>query len=1066
MKNNFQGACSRCKWPFKKGDIFCGNCRSQLARLVVSPDPKKDLRGKPLKLYEGFPLILKIRNAGEIPISLTDLHVVMDGSVQSGDPWDIWVSDTQIPFDLNPEEEIEIGRKHNLTSGHAGRLELATSCLPVVIYFRVQALPQIVLTGDSGRKFEHSSTSPIFCPMDEKLGRTNLTLGIETGTLQLESPPRIESKEGELDLAVTTDVSDYPLEMTPTREFAFSIVRREDLPEDGFEIDLTFSFQNLGDVTFYLLLRYIRIPVLRVLLDPPSFTHENAIISGSKAPKEIKATITHLEGSSLRIDSITSDKPWLKTVELDSIIGQILNAKDPTRELTEENERQIVLCLETAELPKVKTQTEFFAVLTIEGETIGEDEKFEYKKELVVLVKPPEILDSPIAVDFGTTNSCVAYMDPKSAGERLKLVELDRDDTPFEAPTAFQFLTIANVDDRIELLEKLHIDESQFCVGKGSDEREAIMRFGNIPYSSVVETKEDIVGPRYWRIIPTVCWSFKRFLASPNLKFVYTDIGMSTVRINGRLYLEGNHHIGLVPIEMAAIYLRFLLERFCEETGYVPRDCIFTFPAVFNRQKEALLSSAALAMKGLKAEGFDVKIHLDISEPEAIAVYHVYQMIERKAEIGEKLIIGVFDCGGGTTDISIVRFERDDEGFRLEILASDGDNTLGGDLLTFRIAEYIYNSVVPEQYRKQIPFPKDLREGLHTHDRIIKTNFLQLYIISEKIKTNIREFGRFDACFDGEFYENKLRTGSMEKGILDLLLDDDMEIFWPTLRLKSTVPNEFLRVYNNKREIFAEEEKSNQELPQLQPMDGNKVRERLTNELNRGFKKLAQMQDALFHQNITTDYRLDRLILAGNSASLSLLEGLAQDWNLAREITYPSINKEETKKELKISVASGAAIYGEAMIHPDRTLKVIGVQKLNYPIGTYEPMNRFKVVFDRWIPLSPEFYPAPSEPLAPPYEYMSKGYSRKIENILLYEWFDWDYKKKLDIATGRKIAEIPVPFQDLANSQVWQYVLQIRCDAPGQAQLLYNFKVGEKGDGDDFEYLWPEFRKCEGFCPS
>ena len=83
-----------------------------------------------------------------------------------------------------------------------------------------------------------------------------------------------------------------------------------------------------------------------------------------------------------------------------------------------------------------------------------------------------------------------------------------------------------------------------------------------------------------------------------------------------------------------------------ENSGYLPEEGVLTYPAVFNRQKQALQDAGERRHRNR-----GIKFHLAISEPEAIAVYYVWKQLEEDNLEGDmdEQIIGVFDCGGGTT---------------------------------------------------------------------------------------------------------------------------------------------------------------------------------------------------------------------------------------------------------------------------------------------------------------------------------------------------------------------------------------------------------------------------------
>ena len=229
--------------------------------------------------------------------------------------------------------------------------------------------------------------------------------------------------------------------------------------------------------------------------------------------------------------------------------------------------------------------------------------------------------------------------------------------------------------------------------------------------------------------IPSISWGFKRTLRTPHEQIIYNDLGTGSISLNGRVYTRGNRYIEVDAIEKVGIYIRFLLESFQENTSYLPTEAVFTYPAVFNRQKEALRKAIAWATQGMA-----IKPILDISEPEAIALDYA-QDIADKQEQDRDIVYGVFDCGGGTTDISIVRLTPQDYGRpEIEILASDGDDFLGGDLLSFKIAQYLYFQMIPEVYRTLFPFPDTLDKALRLQVKIEEHNFSELYELAEKNK--------------------------------------------------------------------------------------------------------------------------------------------------------------------------------------------------------------------------------------------------------------------------------------------------------------------------------------------
>lgn len=124
------------------------------------------------------------------------------------------------------------------------------------------------------------------------------------------------------------------------------------------------------------------------------------------------------------------------------------------------------------------------------------------------------------------------------------------------------------------------------------------------------------------------------------------------------------------PQEISALILRSLVDMAEHSLGERPGKAVITVPAYFSdAQRQATREAGALA--GLEV----VRI---LNEPTAASLAY--------GGDGARRTVMVYDLGGGTFDVSIVRMEGD----VTEVLASHGNNHLGGDdfdqLLSERIA--------------------------------------------------------------------------------------------------------------------------------------------------------------------------------------------------------------------------------------------------------------------------------------------------------------------------------------------------------------------------------------------
>jgi Fe-S protein assembly chaperone HscA len=122
--------------------------------------------------------------------------------------------------------------------------------------------------------------------------------------------------------------------------------------------------------------------------------------------------------------------------------------------------------------------------------------------------------------------------------------------------------------------------------------------------------------------------------------------------------------------EISALILRELKIRAERDLGYSVQRAVITVPAYFNdAQRQATKDAGLLA-------GLDV-LRI-VNEPTAASL--AYGLHERN-----RGIVAVYDLGGGTFDISILRVK---DGI-FEVLATGGDTHLGGDDFDRAIADYL-----------------------------------------------------------------------------------------------------------------------------------------------------------------------------------------------------------------------------------------------------------------------------------------------------------------------------------------------------------------------------------------
>lgn len=189
------------------------------------------------------------------------------------------------------------------------------------------------------------------------------------------------------------------------------------------------------------------------------------------------------------------------------------------------------------------------------------------------------------------------------------------------------------------------------------------------------------------------------------------------------------------PEEVSAMVIQRLKETTESYLGHELKKVVITVPAYFNdSQRQATKDAGAIA--GLEV----LRI---INEPTAAAIAYGLDKTEDKKE---KNIL-VFDCGGGTHDVSILTLD----GGIFEVKATGGDTHLGGSDIDNLIVDYLCDEIKKK-------FKKDVRENARALKR--------LNIAAEKAKKNLSASSttsiEVDSLMDGVDYNTNLSRAKFE----------------------------------------------------------------------------------------------------------------------------------------------------------------------------------------------------------------------------------------------------------------------------------------------------------------
>lgn len=187
---------------------------------------------------------------------------------------------------------------------------------------------------------------------------------------------------------------------------------------------------------------------------------------------------------------------------------------------------------------------------------------------------------------------------------------------------------------------------------------------GNELIPSSIDEDQSIGSGKLKSIKSLIGKSYKQIINSPEISEYIKSI---ISEIDGKLYLKIGHNNHSINEAIALIFkhLKIIAESSLKENIDA---AVISVPAHFDDKMRSAIKESA-EMSGLEV------LRL-IAEPTAAA--YAYGL-ENKAEG----IYAVYDLGGGTFDISILRMKMG----VFQVLATAGDNNIGGDNIDFEIAK-------------------------------------------------------------------------------------------------------------------------------------------------------------------------------------------------------------------------------------------------------------------------------------------------------------------------------------------------------------------------------------------
>jgi len=372
-----------------------------------------------------------------------------------------------------------------------------------------------------------------------------------------------------------------------------------------------------------------------------------------------------------------------------------------------------------------------------------------------------------LALDFGTTNTCFAYYD----GSKEQISEY------------LDYLA-DSVGDSTESFKNIYKDNAQ-------PEIPTFLSFAKF-LQTLLNHKVKIHD--------------YAFNALPAKTYAYMFKSLIPYMTNRAYYDESNNLRILNPLELTKIYLKKILDGLTKHKMLKPKEIVMSYPANFSIQTKLQIFNV------IRELGYQLDDNASISEPEAIALHYI---INNHIQYSDKpLTIAVYDCGGGTTDIAIVKYSMIGDYVEIEILATWATDLFSGNYINWFLAKQLTDA-----HNYTDDFKENLQENFDNHK--VKY-FYNQFLYLEHLKRTITD--RFN------------KKVAIKKDLREQLIN--------------SLPDDF----KNKEDTFR----------------------KIENETDKNLTVVNTMMQKLWEIKKVEDFNPDYLILAGNSTKLPLFAYVAE----------------------------------------------------------------------------------------------------------------------------------------------------------------------------------------------
>lgn len=860
-------AVCRCGWEIHPElDRFCGGCAEELVGIEFELPRDLTIEAPP-----GGRFSIPIRSVGQLPLRLTG--IMSDSALHFESLPDLLEPHALHHVKARVSTEVSVGQSLSLVlESNAGAHE---------VRLRIVQPPALTLhmCGEqfqSGQDIIHLLNLPWKNPEENVYP---FQLSIDAGEDEV---VRVELLEAPA--TVSRGWQPLPAPLSATRPLDMTLVHRGmHISEQGEVLRIEVETLRTGIQTFQFQVKQF-IPPLFTPEFSRLFKDEHALAPGSTHRERFRFTITNTGTHVSEVDFLPVST-WLSRVG------------DP-EESFHGNGGQVIHIefeIDCGRLPQDVTDIagEFRLVYHVPHLPEAESKAFSFPVEFRKRQAIPFL-----AVDFGTSNTCVSFVDPSGNYHTVHFpfhhtLAVDAGKVSIAGAGALSGFTQSEVQ---TLMYLVSADEE----GDSTEQLE----FELSPQSRELRYQASRAHG--------TAFAWKKRLGSGQPLYLLSRSG-SLKRISSE--------------DLTVYFLAHAVAVFKQQYPYEAKNLIITHPVNFQKRLQSLLQDLG------KRLGFR-QVFVGLSEPEALALHFLAdERNPAKFEAGRAYTIGMFDFGGGTTDLAILRYEcTGPQMGTCQVIDAIGLPELGGEDLTFLLASHLhgklqgYLSSEPGEER-DIPFPADFVEMQTSQDPIVRNNAAALFEVAEKLKVGS---ARLPKRKDNEKMASLLADTFIPK--------DQLKNFEGLVGVeKNHLIDVFPEFTSDVRD--ADGTSIARDLRVVLPQE--ELESLLAPVINAGFTALNGMQHYLYSQRELQSFKVDYLILGGNSSRLPLVRKLAEEAELATSILHDP-------DRAKIGVAQGAAHFGlllaASVTAPPLTFSPFG--GLRKAIGFVDAL-KFKPIFPR-----------------------------------------------------------------------------------------------------------------------